>query len=458
MERVSPYIISKNEYDVIVVGGGTTGCAAAIAAARNGANTLIIEKLPFVGGNMTGGLPWLGFHAKETGEPVVGGIPMEIINRLQKIGAATEFVMDPITGSAVGVNGSMLKLLLMTMLKESGVSILLHSMVVDVEKKGASITGVFVQSKMGVELIRSRLIIDCTDNADVCLLAGCEAIMGRGSDNKCQIASNVIVYGDINYPEMLEYFRKNPDQVRPFALDDVTLKKLLKQMETAPIFVVGAFQKIIEQAKKDGVPYCRKQLIGVAYPCYNELMLVASRVEDVDLNNKESHTNGEIEGLEQTWGILQLLHNYIPGCQDARIVSIGTQLGIRETRHVVGEYMLSANDLLSGFKFEDSISRGNYHLDIHSPDHNGLETRQPPIYYIPYRSLLPKGIDNLMVAGRCISATHEAMSSTRVAPISAAQGQAAGTAAALCIKSEAPLRELEINELHEALSKNSALY
>lgn len=457
MERVIQYFECPEEYDVIVVGGGTTGAVAAIAAARNGVKTLLVEKLPFIGGNMTGGLPWLGFHAKPTGEQVVGGIPMEIITRLQKYGAATEFVVDPITGSAVGVNGSMLKLVLLEMLRECGVTIFLHSLVSGIEKDGSKITSVYVQSKLEHKRIRTKYVIDCTDNADVCVQAGCKTILGRETDGKRQICSNVIIYGGIDFGKMLAYFKKNPDQIRPFYIDEDTLSKLLTQMETAPIFVIGAFERIIAKAKAEGIPYKRKQLIGVAYPCNNELMLVASRVENVDLSSSESHTQGEIEGLEQTWGILKLLREYIPGCENARIVSTGTQLGIRETRHVVGEYVLCADDLLCPTKFDDSIAKGAYHLDIHSPDHNGLETRQPPVYQIPYRALLPKDVCNLLVAGRCISATYEAMSSTRVAPISAAQGQAAGTAAALCVEEHLDLRSLPVDKLQSVLRSANAL-
>lgn len=458
MDKLISYHEYQDKYDVVVVGGGTTGCTAAIAAARHGAKTLIIEKLPFLGGNMTGGLPWLGFHAKQTGELAVNGLPMEIIERLQKTNSATEFIMDPITGSAVGVNGSMLKLMLLDMLRECGVDVLFHSMVTGVEQKERTITGVFVQSKLENQLIRGSIFIDCTDNADVCVLAGAETILGRQTDSKRQVASNVIVFSGIDYNEMLDYFEQRPDQIRPFVLEPAVLNKLLDQMKHAPIFILGAFSEIITKAKAEGVPYDRQQLIGVAYPCYNELMLVASRVEAVDLSSSESHSRGEINGLEQTWGILQLLHQYIPGCKDARVVSFGTQLGIRETRHVIGDYMLTADDLLSATPFDDSIAKGAYHLDIHSPDHTGLETKQPPIYQIPFRSLLVKGVEGLMVAGRCLSATHEAMSSTRVAPISAAQGQAAGTAAALSVKRRQKLRDIPVKELQDELYKDKVLF
>ncbi len=458
MDKKLEFITLDKKYDVIVVGGGTTGCCAALAAAREGVKVLIIEKHPFLGGNMTGGLPWLGFHAKKTGELVVKGIPLEIIERLQEAGGATEFVTDPIAGSAVGVNGNMLKLVLTDMLNKAGVDIILHSLVTGVEKRDNRVTGVYLQNKQGGQYIEGRAVVDCTDSADVCVLAGADYVVGRRSDSQRQVSSNVIILGDIDYKEMLGYFEQNPDQIRPFPLEEATLHKLLEQMKTAPVFVLGAFTKIIEQARAEGVDYQRKQLIGVAYPRNNELMLVSSRVANVDLNNINNHSLAEVDGMLQTWGILELLHGYIPGCSKARIVSTGTQLGIRESRHMEGDYLLTAEDLLSPAHFDDSIAKGGYHLDIHSPDHNGLETRQPPVYQIPYRSLLVKGIDGLLVAGRGISATHEALSSTRVSPISAAQGQAAGTAAALSAKENTVPRELDVKLLQKQLAAADVIY
>lgn len=449
--------MNVNCYDIIVVGGGTTGCCAAISAAELGAKVLIVEKLPFLGGNMTGGLPWLGFHDKASRRKVVGGLPMRIIKTLQKANGATDFIFDPITGSAVGVNGNMLKLVIEKMAVDAGVDILLHSIVSEVEERdGFKLLG--VTTKGGLLRFSAKVVIDCTDSADACELAGARLVIGRESDHRTQVSSYVEMFGGIDYREMLEYFQRNTDQIRPFPLSEEERSNLLLQMETAPIWVLGAFPKIIAKAQEDGLKYGRKQLIGVAYTRTNELMLVSSRVEDVDLNDAAKHSRAEIDGFQQTWDILKLLQNYIPGCQNAHLVNTGAQLGIRESRHVIGDYILTAEDMLRGKSFDDSICCGAYHMDIHSPDHNGLETKQPPIYSIPYRSLLVSGMDNVMVAGRCISATHEAMSSTRVAPISAAEGEAAGVAAAIAVQLGKSTREVPIGMLQAELSQRNVIY
>lgn len=445
-----------NDFHVVVVGGGTTGCCAALAAARLGASVLLIEKLPFPGGNMTGGLPWLGFHDNSSQQFVVKGIPLEIIGRLQKCGGATEFVFDPITGSAVGVNPTMLKMVLEQMLNEAGVHIMLHSLVracvetdscckVNVECKGNSCS------------VTCDCVIDCTDSADVAFCLGAKLISGRNGDHQKQVSSYVVNFNRIDFGRMLDYFKTHPTQIRPFKLSDAVLGALLKQMETAPLWVLGAFEDLIAKAQADGVDYKRKQLIGVAYPVYGHLMLVSSRVENVELHDVHSLTQAEIDGLQQTWGILKLLRGYIPGCENAQIMSAGTQLGIRESNHCVGEHMLTAEELMSSAQFDDAICCGAYHIDIHSPDHNGLESDQPPVYRVPYRSLLPKGTKRLLIAGRCISATHEAMASTRVAPISGAIGEAAGTAAALSALSNKLPREIRFSALQDTLTSHGAV-
>lgn len=448
--------MKETNFDVAVVGGGTTGCCAAIAAARAGCRVLLIEKLPFPGGNMTGGLPWLGFHDKVNHRQVIGGLPMEIIQRLKACGGATDFVFDPICGSAVGVNGTMLKMVLEKMLLEENVHLLFHSLVVDC-KEEQEYCSVTIAEKGRNETVKAKIVIDCTDSGDAARYMGADLVAGRAGDHQRQVSSYVVNFNRIDFCEMLDYFKKRPDQIRPFHLSHEVLTDLVKQMETAPLWVLGAFEEIIAKAQADGLKYSRKQLIGVAHPAFDQLMLVSSRVENVELNDAEEHTNAEVAGLQQTWDILELLQKYIPGCRNAQIVSTGAQLGIRESYHCTGDYVLTADDLLKPSVFDDAICCGAYHIDIHSPDHNGLETRQPPVYQIPYRSLLPGNTSRLLIAGRCISATHEAMASTRVAPISAAQGEAAGTAAGLAISKKVRPREIGISQLRQILRMNNVV-
>jgi hypothetical protein len=445
------------EYDVIVTGGGVTGCCAAIAAARSGARTLIIEKNGFLGGNMASGLPWLGFHDKASGKQVIGGLPWEIIDEMQSSGDATDFVFDPITGSAVGVNAAMLKFTLLKKLQSAGASVLFHSMLAGTETNHQTITKLKVQTKQGLLDFTAKMFVDCTDSGDMCVLSGSEYVNGRAYDGKRQVSSLAMMVANIQFQEMLEYFKSHPAQIRPFPLSPELTNRLLEQMASAPVVVIGAFRDIVEKARQDGVPYPRSNLIGVVYPKVSEMVLVASRLEDVDVNNAQSYSYGEAEALMQSEGIMTLLRQYIPGCRSARLSGVGPQLGIRETRHIICDYMLTADDLLTAHPFPDAIAKGAYHMDIHSPDHDGLETKQPPVYQIPFRCLLPRNLENALIAGRCIGATHEAMSSTRVAPIVSALGEAAGTAAAMAANQNIQAKKLSVSDLQARLRENGAI-
>lgn len=457
MDSIKLNVTDIFEYDVLVVGGGTTGCCAAIAAAQNGAKTALVEYYGFLGGNATCGLPWLGFH-NASQDLIIKGIPLEIVERCRNTGGGTKFHFDPICKSAVGVNGTVLKAVLAEYTKEKNIDCYFHSLAIGVNKQGDNVDGVYISNKQGCQLIKAKVIIDCTDSGDVAVLAGAKYHFGREVDNKPQISSYIMTLTGIDFDEMISYFEEHPDQMRPFDYGNEVMLELIGRMKTSGIFVLGAFPDIIAKAKADGVNYDRDRLIGVAFPEWGELMLVASRVEGVNPNDVANFSNAELNGLVQYKGIMELIKGYIPGGKNARLSSSGHQIGIRETRHVEGDYCLTAEDLLSGKMFEDSVALGNYHLDIHSPDHSGLESKQPPTYSIPYRALMVKGLNNMLMAGRCISATHEAMSSTRVIPISAAQGQAVGTAAAIAVKSGKSIRSIDLEVLKDTLSKDNAVY
>ncbi len=436
----------KQQYDVIVVGGGTTGACAALAAARQGASTALIEINGFLGGNAATGLPWLGFHHPD-GKLVVKGVIYEILQRLQADGGASDFIMDPIAGSAAAVNPVWLKIVLAEMMKKDNVDAHLHSLASEVEVENGHIGSVIVRSKEGAQSLAADVVVDCTDSADVAVLAGARYCLGREGDHKTQVASYAFTVGGIDMQAMLDYFERNPDQIRPFPLPKDTLSRLVEQMRAAPLFVLGAFPKLVEKAVADGLDLPRKQIVGIGYPREGEMLLVTTRVGNVNPGSVRSYSEAELEGQMQIRPVFEFIRRYMPGGSQARLLGSAHQIGIRETRHVFGDYWLTGEDLMAGKRFPDAVARGGYHLDIHSPDHKGLETNQPPVYDIPYRSLLPQGLENVLVAGRCISADHQAMSSTRVIPIAAATGEAAGKAAAIAARRKIGLRDINPEEV-----------
>ena len=445
------------EYDVIVIGGGTTGVCAAIAAARSGANTALIEIQGFLGGNACNGMAWYGFHSTGSYQQVVAGIPLEIIERLREIDGASEFCPDPVAGSMVQVNTTLLKLVCAELCQENGVDLHLHCMLTDVLECGKERQVIAVQSKINRYCFASKVLIDCTDSGDAAVAAGAKYIQGREQDGKMQVASSTLFISGINMSELMAYFDEHPDQLRPIPVPEEELRSLVKRMHNVPVFGMGAFPDLIAKAKQEGLTdYPRDRLVGQAFVRTGEMMLVASRVEDADPNNESAYTRGELTGTLQMKATLKLLREYIPGCQNARISGSGHTLGLRETRHVIGDYYLTGNDLLEGKEFYDCVARGAYHLDVHSPDHQGIETGHPPVYQIPYRSMLPQNVDGLLIAGRCYSQDQTAQASTRVIPIAGAAGQACGTAAGLAVKNNCAPRDIDISVLRDTLIKDGA--
>lgn len=439
-------------FDVVVVGGGTTGCCAAIAAARQGCRVALAEALGFLGGNACNGMAWYGFHSIDQVQ-VVGGLPLEIIQRLRTMGGASEFFPDPVAGSMVRVQTTLLKLCLLKMAMESGVQLFFHTQFESMLAPGC---GRF-RCKQQVFELHAPVFIDCTDAGDVAISAGADWWRGRETDGKMQAASGTLFIGGVDMEEMLAYFRAHPRELRPIDVSDAALEELIGRMPDAPVFGMGAFGEIIARAHAEGSLYPRDKLVGQAFPQTGEMMLVGSRVENADPTDAMAYTQAEIEAQLQMESILHLLHNYIPGCKHARIIGSGHTLGIRESCHVKGDYLLTAEDLLQGKPFPDAIALGAYHLDVHAPDHPGIDSGMPPIYQIPYASLLPAGVEGVLIAGRAFSATQLAQASTRVIPIAAATGQAAGIAASLAIQNVCSLRSIDRKKLQAILKKNGAI-
>jgi hypothetical protein len=455
MKEFTTFEIKKRLHcDTVVIGGGTTGIAAAIASARNGAKTMLVEKCGYPGGASTVVPCWMGFHAP-TGEPVVKGIALEMLEKLQTKGGATPIYPDPICGSMAAINTHWWKIVASEQIEQAGIELLLHTGFAGMETANRKITGVYLWSGEGLIYVTCKVVIDCTDTGVVALRAGENMIRGRESDGKVQVASWVFEVDGIDFKKLFDYFVCFPDDLRPFELDDAEghIRNILSQQA----FVTGAFGRLVKKAERDGMKLPRNNMPGVMFPEAGKFVTVASRVEDVDPLNVQAYSKAENEGASQAGVWIEFLRKYVPGFKHCNLSCTYGMIGVRETNHLIGEYVLTADDLLSGRVFEDSIALGGYHLDIHSPDHGGIETRQPLVYTIPYRSLLPMKTNNLLVAGRAISATHEAQSSTRVIPIGMAEGEAAGIAAAMCVKQNFIPRKINIVELQEKLVNAGAI-
>jgi hypothetical protein len=436
---------------VVVLGAGPAGIAAALAAARLGAHVTLVERHGFLGGNMTLGLCMHTFQNK-LGQRVIEGIPAEFVRRLQAVGASPGSV--PIRNahmySTTPVDVEMVKLVATAMLAEAGVEIRVLSPVSAVGRRGATLESIQVPVKDGLGDLSGDVFVDATGDGEVAARAGAPVEMGRPGDGRVQPASVVFTVEHVDLAPALRRAGKGlAESVTPcsdgrtipvwFAMTTTPWNDLIE----AKGYFLGRDREFWGNSIRPGV--------------FN---LNVTRVAVGDPTDPVQYSAGLREGLRQVEQMLDFLSGHVPGFEQARLLRIGPFLGLRESRRVTGDYLLSEDDVLAGTLFPDRIALGGYPIDIHDV------TGGPAIafrgiqgggtYSIPYRSLLPRGVSNLLLAGRCMSTTHGAHGGTRVMVTSMAVGEAAGTAAALAASRGVPPRELSVADLQHQLRAQGA--
>ncbi|WP_051425829.1 FAD-dependent oxidoreductase [Jiangella gansuensis] len=433
--------------DVLVVGSGPSGLAAAISAARSGATTMLVERFGYVGGNLTAGLvgPCMTSYSLDGSTQLIRGVFEEMILRMEEQGQAIHPSKVPANSPYCGYityghdkvtpfEPEAVKVTGLQMLREAGAEVLLHTTVIESRVEGNAVTGVFIASKSGVEAIDATVVVDCSADADVVARAGGETVYGRDEDGLAQ--------------PMTLFFRVAG--VDDAAVDDY----VTTAQERRP------FASIVEEARRAGEFTIPRKGIGLyktlrpgVWRINTTRVLGVSGVDVADL------TTAEIEGREQVHDLMAFLRRRIPGFAEATLLDTAATIGVRETRRIVGEYTLTADDLETGRHFDDVIGTCGYPIDIHSPVDAGGRLEEDPtanVYEMPYRSLVPKDLDGVLVAGRSVSATHEALAAIRVMPPSFAMGQAAGTAAALAVKAGVQPRHVDIAALQRQLLEDNA--
>jgi len=411
---------------LVVAGAGPAGVAAAIAAARLGAEVWLIERYGFPGGMATAGLvhPWMTYYAGE--RPIVGGLFAEVVERLKQRGAFQH-------GKHLGMRHhcfdvEALKPVLLDMLVEARVYLLLHTFVAGAEASQGRVRSLLAASKSGMEEIRPQLVVDATGDGDVAAWAGAAYEKGRPEDGLMQPMTLHFRMGGVNRSRM-------PSREEMNAL--------------------------YESAKAEGEILCpRENLLWFETIQADQVHFNTTRVIGVDGTCREDLTRAELESRRQTEQIVAFLQRRVPGFESAYLLQTAPQIGVRETRRILGEYLLTGEDVLGARKFADGIALGSYPIDVHSPAGPGTIVKHLPpgdFYSIPYRCLIPRQMEGLLVAGRPISTTHEAHASTRIQPICYATGQAAGVAAALALKQGIRPREVSVEELRNALHQQGAI-
>lgn len=407
---------------VLVVGGGPAGIAAAVCAARLGARARLIERYGFLGGMATAGLvnPFMGWHA--AGRPLVAGVFAELLARLEEAGGYG------VEREPTAFDPEALKVAADELCEQAGVEVWLHSLVVGASREGDKVARAVVAGKSGLQEWEAEVFVDCSGDADLAFFSGAPWDLGREEDGLTQ-------------PMTLN-----------FRMGGVDLARMASREELNRLFA---------RAKAEGRLRCPRENVLFFYTLHPDVVhFNTTRVVGRDPTEPAELTAAEVEARRQARELAALLQAEAAGFERAYLQQTAPQIGVRESRRVRGQYTFTGQDVVAARKFGDGIARSNYPIDIHSPTGEGTVIREVPAgdwYEIPYRCLLPIRLENLLVAGRCVSADHEGQAALRIMPTCFAMGQAAGTAAAMCVARGVRPRELPAEELRAALREQGQI-
>ena len=428
-------------YDLVICGAGPAGCAAAIKAGRGGLKVCLVERYGFPGGMATAGLvnPFLGhklYHSDGQLYFLSSPVFAEIVEKLRACGAYGSMLLDN------AFDDEQLKFVLDEMLVSAGVTVLYHTMLTGVQKKGRVINSVEVFSKKGKEIISGKQFIDATGDGDLGAMVECEFEYGRPGDHFAQ--------------PMTTSFRMANIDKETLSADG--------SLSSARALVEEYFQNSLTNGSLD---YTARDFVQFYdYPRKGVLHFNMTRVNKTNGLDNADLTASEIEGRRQVKTITDWLVKTVPYFKDACLIKLPAQIGVRETRHIKCLYQMDQQDVTQGSKFNDGIARSAYGIDIHSPIGNGFDHSKAgtkgkflpgflapadDYYEVPYRSIQPVAFDNMLIACRALCATHEALAAVRVMATMASVGEAAGLAAVMARKQNGTFADVSGKKLRTEL-------
>jgi hypothetical protein len=457
-----PAAIRKLKYDVAVIGAGSAGVAAAVAAARNGARTVLVDAGPMAGGEMVSGLP-LNAVLNARGEWVAGGICRELVEACRELGGLVEPYFDWRSLWLVCVDPEIMKIAVARILRDAGVDVLLYTFADDVVISDGTVTGVFALNKSGRSLIEADLFVDCSGDGDIATMAGAPWEMG-GAKGELQPVTLIFRMTGVASEPLLDFVRRHPENV---ALGECLLEprsksecaELLYRQGVPSVFFDGKAPLVADAVANGELHPCGILAVCPLSTQRREVSLNTTRIANLDATRTDRLSEALPQLIDQVWTCAKFLKKHVPGFEDAHFSGIAPRIGIRETRRIMGEVVLTGEDVLKGRKRADGICKGAHELDVHGAGavHRREMIAEGGSYDVPFGCLLPRRTANLLVAGRCLSATREAHGSARVMGTCMGMGEAAGTAAAMCAESGASLRQLSMPALRERLAARGAI-
>lgn len=445
--------------DVVVVGGGCAGVGAALTAAKLGAKTILVERLFCLGGTMTSGL-----MSKVAISPTNNGVAVDILGKMDREGTA--FLKSR---PEVPVDPEAAKLLLDSLLTEAGVRILYGSTIGDVVKKGRTLSHAIVENIGGSGAIRGNYFIDCTGDGQLAFKAGAEYKVGREEDNLSSSPTLMFRVANVDFGALFTFMKKNASLCRSghvtyshhIMSPEETERKVADRLYAHFGDFVPLIEKVLAENPKrydedERRILLNRGLIFMNQPGGGHVLVNASRIPSFRGDDADELTAAMIAGRKQVACLFSFMKEFMPGFENSFVFDTGAQLGVRESRRIIGDYVLTQEDVHGLARFDDVIVTNHGGIEIHSVKERGTVIKElgaGEYYHVPYRCIIARDFDNLYMAGRCFSASHAALSAARNIAYCMALGQAAGTAAArLCAAGERNVRRIDMAALKKDLA------
>ncbi len=445
-------------FDVVVIGAGPGGLPAALEAARHGCRVLLVEQNGYLGGNLTIGLPLLGYLDKD-GNPIIKGIAQEFVEELEKRGAAGPHTWCPLHNSVTIYDHEIFKIVALEKCLEAGIELLLHMQVLEVTMEDGRLASVTFFGKGRQIEVSASVFIDATGDGDVAYLSGCSYEKGQENCGTVQPPTVMCTLGGVDVEKTIAFLEEDPEQ------SDLPESMHIYPGYDAAFFranphdhVMVAMRKLFLQLKEEGkLPVDRDTMIYIQSLIPGQVHINCTRHLGIDGSDALDLTRAEVEGHLQNYALVEALRRYVPGFENCYLTQIYPFVGIRESRRFRGLAVLTGDEVQKGYVGEDAVGLGGYIIDIHDGNGSGTIIEKVAPYGLPYGMACSAEIPNLMLSGRCASMDSVALSSARVMPTLMALAQGAGLGAALAVRDGVDPGQVNVQELREILKREGVM-